>query len=224
MNKKRQRKSSLIQILNKRRRRKPNLLILLSIQWTYYTQCYPLFSKEIKKRYRQNKFLKNCDRVKDEYWNKYKPLDITKTSSDIEDFQNFQDKNFVNHYRLWNYIGDRTLYLEALLSPNFIKMDYLEKFVLRKDGKLPDNYCYLCEAFGNNHFYCNKIWQPIKINYLKNLEENMPCQSSFLKMTSFFPRYLTKKQQALLCYHIATLSLDEIKSHYYRSNLWNKDN
>lgn len=189
------------------------IIEIIKDQWFYFRYIRPTIPKSVIQTYKEHKSFiesREVEFIFGFHWDKYMPLNSLRDT----DNPNYKDRLYVNHYRLWSYLGDYMLYMKYgdFLFPDF-KNNYFKQFNLRSCFEIPKRKCYLCELFYKNmrcDEECRIIWKPFRKT------SNCPCINSYYELLS---HDLTRHQKALICYMIASLSIKFIETDFYKRHL-----
>lgn len=175
-------------------------------QFVFYFKIRPNIKQSVIKTYKEHKKkLRNTYALTNDYFNQYMPLQY--------DINNpfYQNRLCINHYRLWNFIGDYFLYFEKNLTIAYLKEKYFNYFKLDTIR----NNCFLCFLDKTKYSdceFCKNIW-----NNLFKCSKCYPCGNSYYGM---FAKYdLTINQKVLICFMIAELVVPLIETQFYKDHL-----
>ena len=191
----------------------------IKAQYRFFIYVKPNIPKSVRNTYSKKKRLIQKENLISKFYNyfdRYMPLNTTDVNN-----PSYKDRLYVNHYRLWTYLGDKFLSEKIKESHSFpeIKSLYFNQFNLTKKygDYIPRCECYLCELYMDEYSdcacSCEELWKPFK--FLKSYFSK-PCIESYYGL---FNNCLTYKQTALICYMIASLVVSHMELDFYKKHL-----
>ena len=193
------------------------IIKIIKDQWFYFRYIRPTIPKSIIQTYKEHKSFiesKEVEFIFGFHWDKYMPLNSLRDT----DNPNYKDRLYVNHYRLWSYLGDYMLYTKYgdISFPDF-KNNYFKQFNLGPlfSNKIPKKQCYLCELFCSNK-KCDKKCVQLWTKFSDYVFCNSYCVNSYYGVLYNF---LTRHQKALICYMIASLPIKYMETDFYKNHL-----
>lgn len=212
--------SKLIRFRNKISNKIYFLKKWIKTQYCFFIYVLPTIPKSVRNTYSKKKRLIQKENLISKlynYFDRYMPLNTIDVNN-----PSYKDRLYVNHYRLWTYLGDKFLSEKIKKLHPFpeIKSLYFNQFNLTKryGNYIPRCECYLCELYmdikNNCACSCEELWKPFK--FLKR-NCSIPCTTSYYGL--FYNNYLTYKQTALICYMIANLVVPHMELDFYKNHL-----